>query len=150
MTYMKTANDISIKRSFLVIQGVVGLLLVFLIVQSGILWRVCNQRVDAATGLEKEGLPSLRLLASLQEDLAIYRLHSYELMFAQDKDRPAKIAETDAVQQQNTETLQAVEQTVSRRRRPSICGQPLRPVLTTMSKPWAGSAARLTRILPAP
>jgi len=36
-------------------------------------------------------------LTSLDQNLAIYRLHSYELMFAQDKDRPAKIAETDAV-----------------------------------------------------
>jgi methyl-accepting chemotaxis protein len=103
---MKTNRQISIKRSFLVIQGVVGLLLVFLVIQSGVFWRVCDHGVGAVTGLEAEGLPSLRLLASLQHGLDIYRLHSYELMFAQDKDRAAKIAETDAGLQQSTDTLQ--------------------------------------------
>ena len=105
---MKTTRQISIKHSFHVIQGVVGLLLVFLTIQSVYLWRVCNQGVDTTTSLVKEGLPSLRLLATLQENLAVYRLHSYELMFAQDKDRPAKIAETDAIEQKNAQTLQAL------------------------------------------
>ena len=103
---MKTSQQTSIKRSFRIIEGIVGLLLVFLIVQSCILWRVCNRGVSAVTGLENEGLPSLRLLATLQDGLDIYRLHSYELMFAQDKERAAKIAETDAVLQKNIETLQ--------------------------------------------
>ncbi len=103
---MKTNRQISIKRSFLVIQGVVGLLLVFLVIQSGIFWRVCDEGGRSVTGLEGEGLPSLRLLASLQDGLDIYRLHSYELMFAQDKDRAAKIAETDAVLRKNSGTLQ--------------------------------------------
>jgi len=102
---MKKNRQISIKHSFHVIQGVVGLLLVFLTIQSVYLWRVCNQGVDTTTSLVKEGLPSLRLLATLQENLAVYRLHSYELMFAQDKDRPAKIAETDAIEQKNAQTL---------------------------------------------
>ena len=99
-------QPISIARSFRVIQGVVGLLLLFLVIQSCILWRVCDQGARATTGLEQEGLPSLRLVASLQENLAIYRLHSYEIMFAQEKDRAAKIAETDAIQEKNVQTLQ--------------------------------------------
>ena len=103
---MNNKRQISIKHSFHVIQGVVGLLLVFLVIQGTVLWRVCNQGVGATTSLVNEGLPSLRLLASLQENLAIYRLHSYELMFAQDKDRPAKVAETDAILQKNVQTLQ--------------------------------------------
>ncbi len=103
---MTTNKQTSIKRSFLIIQGVVGILLVLLIGQVCLLWRVCDRGMSATTGLEKEGLPSLRLLASLQEDLAIYRLHSYELMFVQDKDRPAKIAETDDILQKNVQTLQ--------------------------------------------
>jgi methyl-accepting chemotaxis protein len=108
---VKTSQkQISIKRSFRIIQGVVGLLLIFLIIQGYVLWRVCDQGVTAITGLNKEGLPSLRLMASLQEDLAAYRLHSYELMFAQDKDRPAKIAETDAVLQKSGDTLQQLAQ----------------------------------------
>ena len=102
---MNTRPQTSIKRSFHTIQGIVVLLLVFLIVQGCLLWRICDRGVQATTGLEQEGLPSLRLLASLQEGLGIYRLHSYELMFAQDKSRAAKIAETDAVLKMNTETL---------------------------------------------
>jgi Four helix bundle sensory module for signal transduction len=105
---MKSSRQISIKRSFLIIQGIVGVLLVFTVVQGFVLWRVCNQGTKATTGLETEGLPSLRLLATLQDGLDIYRLHSFELMFAQDKDRAAKIAETDLVLQKNTETLQAL------------------------------------------
>ena len=97
---MKEKRQISIKHSFRTIQGVVGLLLIFLIVQGCVLWSICDRGASTTTGLEKEGLPSLRLLASLQEGLAVYRLHSFELMFAQDKDRPAKIEEVDAVLKQ--------------------------------------------------
>jgi methyl-accepting chemotaxis protein len=98
----------SVKNSFRIIQAMVGLLLAFLIIQGCLLLRICDQGVLATTGLENEGLPSLRLLASLQQGLMVYRLHSYELMFAQDKDRPAKMAETDAVLKQNIETLAAL------------------------------------------
>ena len=106
---MKKIFQVSIKSSFRLIQLLVVLLLIFLVVQSFIFWRACQQGVQATKGLEHEGLPSLRLLASLQENLAIYRLHSYELLFAQDKDRPAKVAETDAVQQHNAELLTQLE-----------------------------------------
>jgi hypothetical protein len=109
---MKTSQQTSIRRGFRVIQGVVGLLLAFLIIQSLIFWRVCDRGTSAVTGLEGEGLPSLRLLASLQDGLDIYRLHSYELMFAQDKDRPAKEHRDPAT----------TEQTLSLRRRPPVCG----------------------------
>jgi methyl-accepting chemotaxis protein len=105
---VKPVQKISLERSFRVIQGVVALLLLFLTVQSCILWRVCNDGVDATRGLEKVGLPALRLMALLQEDLAIYRLHSYELMFVQEKDRKAKISETDAVLQDIVQTLKAL------------------------------------------
>jgi methyl-accepting chemotaxis protein len=107
---MNEKPQISIKHSFRIIQGVVGLLLVFLIVQGCVLWQICDRGVSATTGLEKEGLPSLRLLGSLQEGLTVYRLHSYELMFAQDKDRPAKIAEVDAVLKKNVETIGALNE----------------------------------------
>jgi len=107
---MKASSNTSIKNSFRLIQGLVALLLVFLLVQIGIFWGVCQRGTAATQGLEQEGLPSLRLLASLQENLAIYRLHSYELMFVQDKDRAAKLAETDAVQQHNADLLNQLEQ----------------------------------------
>jgi len=101
---------VSVKGSFRFIQILIALLLVFLVVQGVTLWRVCQRGTEATRGLEQEGLPSLRLLASLQENLVIYRLHSFELMFAQDKDRPAKLAETDAVQKHNLEILTQLAQ----------------------------------------
>ncbi|HTB86148.1 MAG TPA: methyl-accepting chemotaxis protein [Candidatus Sulfotelmatobacter sp.] len=106
---MKAAPQISLKRSFNTIKGVVALLVIFLVVQMCLLWRTCDNGTRATTGLEAEGLPSLRLLATLQENLAVYRLHSYELMFAQDKDRPAKIAEAEAVQNKNSMTIEELK-----------------------------------------
>ncbi len=103
-------SSASIKNSFRLIQAVIALLLAFLLVQGVILWRVCQRGTQATNGLEQEGLPSVRLLASLQENLAIYRLHSFEIMFAQDKDRPSKLAETDAVHQRNLEILNQLNQ----------------------------------------
>jgi methyl-accepting chemotaxis protein len=102
---MKSTRTTSIKSSFQFIQIVVVLLLVFLAIQSSVLWRVCSRGTQATAALENEGLPSLRFLTSLDRDLAVYRLHSFELMFAQDKDRPAKIAETDAVRKSCADTL---------------------------------------------
>jgi methyl-accepting chemotaxis protein len=107
---MKSIRTTSIKGSFRLIQTVIVLLLIFLLVQGVVLWQVCQRGAAATQGLEKEGLPSLRLLASLQENLAIYRLRSFELMFAQDKDRAAKGAEVDAVQKTNLEILGQLKQ----------------------------------------
>ncbi len=103
-------SSTSIKSSFRLIQILLALLLVFLLVQGVVLWGVCQRGTEATHGLEQEGLPSIRLLALLQENLAVYRLHSFEVMFAQDKERPAKLAETDAVQQHNTEILAQLTQ----------------------------------------
>jgi methyl-accepting chemotaxis protein len=107
---MKRTHRFSIKATFHLIQVLVTLLLVLLSVQGAVFWSFCQRGQQATQGLEKEGLPSLRLLASLQENLAIYRLHSYELMFVQDKDRPAKLSETAAVQQRNVEILNQLNQ----------------------------------------
>jgi len=107
---MKRSNRLSIKTSFQLIQGLILLLLVVLVFQSIVFWRACQRGSQATNGLEQEGLPSLRLLASLQENLAVYRLHSFEIMFAQDKDRPAKLAETDAVQQRNADIIGQLKQ----------------------------------------
>jgi methyl-accepting chemotaxis protein len=107
---MNKNRRISIRSSFRFIQVLIALLLVFLLVQGVVLWRVCQRGTQATHGLEQEGLPSVRLLASLQENLAIYRLHSFEIMFAQDKDRPAKLVETDAVQQRNLDLITQLNQ----------------------------------------
>ena len=101
---MKSSN-VSIRRSFLTIQGLVAFLLLFLIIQGSILWKVCRKGTLATQGLETEGLPSLRYLALLQQNLAIYRLHSYELMFVQAQDRPVKASLADSIDRQNRELL---------------------------------------------
>ena len=49
---MSNKRSTSIKRSFRIIQGVVGLLLVFLIIQGCLLWRVCRQGTLATANLE--------------------------------------------------------------------------------------------------
>ena len=105
---MKQTRNASIRRSFRVILSIVALLLAFLGLQGWVLWRVCSQGKVAIQGLKEQGLPSLQSLASLQENLAIYRLHSFELMFGQEKDRPAKTAELEAVQKRNLEILGAL------------------------------------------
>ena len=107
---MKATRKTSISFSFRVIQGMVGLMLVFLVVQAWLLWRVCQQGAAATAGLKNEGLPSLRLLASLGENLAVYRLNCFELMFAQEKDRPAKTSEADGVHRKNEDILKQLAQ----------------------------------------
>jgi methyl-accepting chemotaxis protein len=98
---MSTVHRTSIRSTFLIIQTLVALLLVFLAVQGVLLWRVCHQGTVATKALEQEGIPSLTLVASLKENLDLYRLHSYEMMFAQEKDRAAKAAEADALNREN-------------------------------------------------
>jgi PAS domain S-box-containing protein len=62
---------------------VVFLIFVFAVVRTFILWAVCNAGMKNAVSLENQGLPALKELSSLQENLALYRLNSYEYLFAQ-------------------------------------------------------------------
>jgi methyl-accepting chemotaxis protein len=100
----------SLQQSFRIIQGIVALLLIFLIVQSYTLRRVCKQGDASIRGLESEGLPSLQHLGALRENLAIYRLHSYELMFVTEQDRAAKARQAEEDQQKNLEILGKLDQ----------------------------------------
>jgi len=156
---MKNSGRISIKTSFRLIQALMLLLVVFLVGQGYTLWSVCQRGTQATKGLEQEGLPSLRLLASLQENLAIYRLHSFELMFAQDKDKPAKLAETDAVHQKNTEILAQLnqlyptgeghQQVVALSASLSDYVQTMGQIRATMDKDFAGAMKILDQDVPA-
>lgn len=91
----------SIRRTFLTLQVLVAIMLVLLVVEGVILWNVCSKGAHANRGLVVEGLPSLRNLASFQENLALYRLRSFELMFAQEADRPAKTAQAEELDRKN-------------------------------------------------
>jgi PAS domain S-box-containing protein len=79
---------------------VVSLVFVFAVVRTVILWAVCNNGMKTATTLEHQGLPALKELASLQENLALYRLDSYEYLFAQEAQKAdaAKAADASALQ----------------------------------------------------
>jgi signal transduction histidine kinase len=77
-----------VSATFRNILRVVCLIFAFAVVQTVVLWQACNRGMLTATSLEQQGLPTLDALASLQEHLAIYRLNSYEYLFAQEADRP--------------------------------------------------------------
>jgi PAS domain S-box-containing protein len=81
---------------------VVFLILVFAVVQMLVLRRVCDTGMMTAESLEQQGLPTLNELASLQEDLAVFRLKSYEYLFAREEEKAtkAKAVETVATQTQ--------------------------------------------------
>ncbi len=92
---MSTPKTISLRKSFRNIRVVVALLLVFVTIQGVVLWRVCQRGTASIQSLEKEGLPSLQQVAILQENLALFRLHSYEGLFAQEAEKPAKAKQAE-------------------------------------------------------
>jgi hypothetical protein len=96
----------SIRRSFGHIRLIVALLLCVAVVQGFVLFRVSQRGFTAMGSLEREGLPGLREVTALQEDLALFRLHSYEWLFAQDADKAAKAAKAD---EYRTNGLQRIE-----------------------------------------
>ena len=55
------------------IRGLVGLLVVFLVVLGVILWRVREEGAQAIQGLERDGIPSLAHVATLKQNLNLYR-----------------------------------------------------------------------------
>src|SRR5665213_1268118 len=89
-----------VSATFRDIMLVVFLIFIFAVVQMFTLWRVGKTGMQTATSLQQQGLPALKDLASLQENLVIYRLDSYEYLFVQQEEKAgkAKAAEAIAVQ----------------------------------------------------
>ena len=69
---------------------VVLLILIFAVIQMVMLKRVCDTGMTTAASLEHQGLPYLNQLGGLQEHLALFRLYSYEYLFAQESERERK------------------------------------------------------------
>jgi PAS domain S-box-containing protein len=90
----------SLAATFRNILLVVSLLFIFAVVRTIIVWAVCNTGMQAATAMQNQGLPVLNNLASLQENLALFRLDSYEYLFAQEAQKAgdAKAADDLALQ----------------------------------------------------
>ena len=86
-----------------------GLLLVFLIFQGVLCWRVCQEGTRATGGLVAEGLPSLRHLAAFEANQALYRLHSYEMLFVQEQEKAAKAGQADALERKNRELIEQLK-----------------------------------------
>jgi methyl-accepting chemotaxis protein len=135
---MKITGANSIRSTFLTIQGLIGMMLLFLIIQGVSLWHVCHQGAQAIQGLQREGIPSLTYVATLKQNLNLYRLHSYELMFVQEKDRPAKAAAADAVNRQNLELLSKLNELF-----PSGQGQQLVGAVSTQLAAYTSNMDRL-------
>ena len=98
-----------LSATFRRILRVVFLIFVFAVVQMFMLWRVCNTGMKTAASLEHQGLPTLNELASLQEHLAIYRLNSYEYLFAREEEKTGKAKEVDTVATQMRTELEHIK-----------------------------------------
>jgi two-component system, cell cycle sensor histidine kinase and response regulator CckA len=88
---------------------VVLLIFIFAVVQMLTLWQVCQSGMKTATSLEHQGLPALNELASLQENLALYRLESYEYLFAQEAEKAGEAKAADGIALQMRAELQNIQ-----------------------------------------
>jgi len=88
---------------------VVSLLFIFAVVLTIILWTVCNNGMQTATTMEYQGLPALKELALLQENLALYRLESYEYLFAQETEKAGEAKAADDIAFQMSEELENMQ-----------------------------------------
>lgn len=79
---------------------VVLLIFIFAVLQMIILNRVCNSGMKTAMSLKQTGLPTLNELASLQENIAIFRLYSYEYLFAREAEKGLRAKSAEAVAKQ--------------------------------------------------
>lgn len=91
-------------QGFRNILKVVVLALIFALIQMFALQRIGNEGMRVAQSLEHEGLPNLNHLALLREQLILFRLYSYEYLFARENERPRlAMAAQGAAQQVQTE-----------------------------------------------
>ncbi len=87
---------------------VVLLIFVFAIVQIFMLRRVCNVGMQTAASLEKQGLPTLNELASLQEHLAVFRLYPHEYLFAREGEKAGKAKAVENIAAQTRAQLKQI------------------------------------------
>lgn len=92
-------------RSILI---VVSLILVFAVVQMITLNQVCSSGMKAADSLEHQGLPYLDQFGDMQEHLALFRLYSYQYIFARDSERDRQAKATKMIVDQTRADLEKV------------------------------------------
>jgi PAS domain-containing protein len=86
----------------------VFLIFVFTVVRTYIVWKVCNTGMKNAVMLTQQGLPAFKVLASLQKNLALYRLDSYEYLFAQEAQKPGEAKAVDGLAVQMRAELEKI------------------------------------------
>jgi PAS domain S-box-containing protein len=106
------ANDIKLASlwvTFRNIQAVVVLILVFAVIQMVMLRRVCDTGMATSDSLEHQGLPYLDQLGNLREHLALFRLYSYEYLFARESEQEGKKKAVETVAVEIHQELQSME-----------------------------------------
>lgn len=135
---MMTQQQTSLRSTFRITQVLVGMLLLFLMVQGVMLWRVCRSGSKSTRRLADGAIPSMTHVAALKENLNLYRLRSYELMFVQEKDRAAKTAEVEALHRQNVDLIKKLDKLF-----PAGEGKELLTRLDSDLQTYAASVAQL-------
>jgi len=98
-----------VSATFRNILVVVFLIFIFAIVQTAILWRICNKGMNTVASFKGQGLPTLSTVALLQEHLALYRLSSYEYLFAREGEKSAKANAADSEAAQIRRELKGIK-----------------------------------------
>jgi PAS domain S-box-containing protein len=98
-----------LSETFRNILQVVIVIFIFAVVQMFTLWQVCKTGMETAASLKNQGLPALKDLASLQENLAIYRLDSYEYLFAREGEKTGKARAAEAIALQMRAELKNIQ-----------------------------------------
>lgn len=101
--------SMSLRKSFRNIRLAALLLLVFVVIQGVVLWRVCSQGKTEVESVVSEGLPSLRDTAALQENLALYRLVSYEWVFVQEGEKVARAKRAEDLRMQTVHLIEELK-----------------------------------------
>lgn len=139
---MKNQHRTSIRSTFRVIQALAGMLLLFLLAQGLMVWRVCDSGSKSTRGLANEAIPSMTYVAALKEHVNLFRLRSYELLLAQEKDRPSKASEVESLQRQIFESIDKLKQLF-----PSGVGQQLLTQLDNDLRQYAASVGQLRQTM---
>lgn len=107
-----TARDLKLSSLWLTFRNihvVVLLILAFAVIQMLMLKRVCDTGMQTADSLEHQGLPYLNRLGELKEHLALFRLYSYEYIFARESERNRQAKATETIADETRAELNAMD-----------------------------------------
>lgn len=88
--HSQEAEFSSLWATFRNILIVVFLIFVFAVIQMLTLHHVCDVGMKSSDSLKRDGLPGLQQQALLREDLALFRLRAYEIVFAREAEKTQK------------------------------------------------------------